>query len=174
MDLMYHGSADPDILEQAIAEMDALVEDFARNGYDVKKVMAYDQRYRRENIAIGNIDAPMCRPGSFTPGTITCHEERSGESVYRRYIVAYDPVEWLELDIHDFSVVDLLYPSFLQIGLEAVVEVPVVIDIQQCRAYAERVQKSWKPRPTTTSAAPAPSTSRRTTRSGWFTDETGA
>ena len=44
MDLMYDGSADPDILEQAIAEMDALVEDFARNGYDVEKVTAYNQR----------------------------------------------------------------------------------------------------------------------------------
>ncbi len=178
MDLMYDGSADPDILEQAIAEMDALVEDFARNGYDVEKVTAYNQRYRRENIAIGNIAAPTCRPGSFTPGTITCREERIGEgarlSVERRYIVAYDPVERLELDIHDFPVVDLLYPSFLQIGLEAAAEVPLVIDIQQCRAYAEKVQKSWKPRPTTTSATPAPSTRRQTTRSGWFTDETGA
>ena len=92
----------------------------------------------------------------------------------RRYIVAYDPVERLELDIHDFPVVDLLYPSFLQIGLEAAAEVPLVIDIQQCRAYAEKVQKSWKPWPTTTSAAPVPSTRRQTTRSGWFTDETGA
>lgn len=178
MDLMYDGSADPDILEQAIAEMDALVEDFARNGYDVEKVTAYNQRYRRENIAIGNIAAPTCRPGSFTPGTITCREERIGEgarlSVERRYIVAYDPVERLELDIHDFPVVDLLYPSFLQIGLEAAAEVPLVIDIQQCRAYAEKVQKSWKPWPTTTSAAPVPSTRRQTTRSGWFTDETGA